>query len=609
MVLAQSVGSENLRVSTASKTAYFRNPNNTFRKGVAFASTTADCLRIVTRRGEFYGDAALSHPELVATGVPAASAPDDTAPVAALLSEFELPAGGEVTLSFCLGQSDSRAQAEAVVKKYNSLATAQEELEKTRRWWSEFTAKKTVTTNNAEFDQYLPFMAYQTLAERIWARRGFYQASGAFGFRDQLQDSVNMIWVDPQLARNQLQLHAAQQFLEGDVVHWFFREQDGRTGFACRSYASDNLLWLGWGVGEYVRMTGDKSLLDEKIPYLDAESPLQKLPEGKHGMGFYPLRSSVCESVYKHCLRAFDLVLNKKLGPNGLPLIGAGDWNDGLDEIGSEGRGESTWLGFFLYYIMRNPNAPGATFLDIIAERDGDSVRAKYEKKLDKLRDSLEATWRGDRYLRAIHDDGTEIGVAGSGIWEIDALTAAWSVISGINPERAHICFDTAITQLSRENVILLGYPALREDSKPYLGRSSRYPEGVRENGMYSHGCQWLVRASRLLSESFQKEGNEELAEWYRAMTWGLWYKIAAISHTTPDQIEIYGGQPNKQAADYLTTFTAGRMIWNGYTGAAGWMFRQAFEGVVGAQLRGGELVLPEDLAKPRGELVVTKIS
>lgn len=215
---------------------------------------------------------------------------------------------------------------------------------------------------------------------------------------------MNLIWVDPNLARGQLLLHAAKQFLEGDVVHWFFRLQDGRTGFACRSHAYDNLLWLGWGVVEYVRMTGDNSILDEKVSCLTAETPLEPLPGGKHGMGFFPLRSPREETVYRHCLRSFDLVFEKRMGPNGLPLIGCGDWNDGLDEIGSRGRGESVWLGFFLYYILRQ-------FVDVIGRTEGAARREHYLARMGELKSELDATWRNDRYLRAIHDDGTEIGV------------------------------------------------------------------------------------------------------------------------------------------------------------------------------------------------------
>jgi len=581
---------------------FFENPRNTYRSGPAFAAISSPAEHMETKRGRFLGKGrAVAHPFMVETGEPDLANADDDRPIASFLTTLEIPANEERTVAVILGQADDRKQAEAIVRKYQDVGTALARRDDTREWWSSLMSTLRIETNGSEFDGYQNWLKYQTLAERIWARRGFYQSSGAFGFRDQLQDTVNMIWVDPNLARNQLLLHAAQQFLEGDVVHWFFRLQDGRTGFACRSHAYDNLLWLGWGVVEYLRMTGDGSILDEPVAYLTAETPLEPLPKGKHGMGFFPLRSSTEESVYRHCLRAFDLVLEKRMGANGLPLIGAGDWNDGLDEIGSEGRGESVWLGFFLHYIL-------ARFVDVVERAEGTARKEHYLNRLEQLKESLEKTWREDRYLRAIHDDGTEIGVKDSGIWEIDALTAAWAVMSGINPERGRIVFDTAIRTLERDNVVLLGWPALREDSKPYLGRSSRYPEGVRENGMYCHGVQWLIKASRILAEQFEQGGNRDQAAKYRETCYRLWLKTSPIAHMVPDEIEVYGGQPNKQAADMLTTFDPGRMIWNGYTGAAGWMLRQACEGVVGASLVNNEVVPPDELDKPRGELKVTRL-
>ncbi len=492
-----------------------------------------------------------------------------------------------------------RRAAEAVIRKYQDVADAEEALEATRRWWRDLIGTVRVESESPEFDAYLDWLKYQALAERIWSRRGFYQASGAYGFRDQLQDSVSLLWADPEIARRQILLHASQQFLEGDVVHWFHRLQDGRTGFVGRSHASDNLLWLAWAVVEYVGATGDESLLDERTPYLESEQPFEPLPRGKHGMGFDPIRSTRSDTVYDHCRRAIDLVLDKRMGAHGLPLIGTGDWNDGLDEIGSEGRGESVWLGLFLSYILRR-------FIPIAEARDGHDE--DYVERLAALDDAIQKTWRGDRYLRAIHDDGTEIGVKGSGVWEIDALTAAWAVMAGIDPERGRIAFETALAELEQETTIKLGTPPLREDTHPYLGRSSWYPEGVRENGMYCHGVQWLVGAARVLSDRARERGDAEWARRYAETAFRLWKKIAAVYHAVPGEIEIYGGQPNKQAADMVTTFDPGRMIWNGYTGAAGWMFRQALESVLGLKLAAGRAeVEPVVVAEELGGVKVAR--
>lgn len=581
---------------------YFENPTNDFRYGPAFASMSLPIDRMETRRGRFLGAGRwVDRPYMVEKGEPDASHATDARSVAAFLGSIEVPAQGEQTIAVVLGQTDNRSMAEALIRKYKSVDVARASLDETRRWWLNVVNTLKVETNTPEFDQYQNWLKYQAIAERLWARRGFYQTSGAFGFRDQLQDSVNLIWVDPALARKQILLHASQQFLEGDVVHWFHTLHDGRTAFANRSHASDNLLWLAWAAAEYTRLTGDEALLEEKTSYLRAETPFLPLPHNKHGWGTNYPRSTRQDTLYRHCMKAIDLVLTKRMGEHGLPLIATGDWNDGLDEIGSEGRGESVWLGFFLHYILKN-------FLDLIERKDGPARKEKYLKHLRDLEIALENTWREDRYLRAIHDDGTEIGIKDSGVWEIDALTAAWAVYAGINMDRARAVFHTALNVLERDNVILLGWPALREDTKPYLGRSSHYPEGVRENGMYCHGVQWLVRAARLLAERFDQQGEKAKAKEYREIALRLWMKISPIPHVTEGEIEIYGGQPNKQSADFLTTFDQGRMIWHGYTGAAGWMLRQAMEGVVGASLVKNEVVPPSDLSEPRGTLKVKTI-
>ena len=590
-----------MRHDKASDALFFENPRNIFRSGWSFASMSipADCVE--TKRGRFFGTGrGIKRPYMVENDAPDMTQLTDAGQIAGFVGTVEIPARGECTIAIVLGQAEDRKKAVELVQKYKNLETVRKELEGTRQWWLGLMGTLKVETNQPEFDHYQNWLKYQALAERIWARRGFYQTSGAFGFRDQLQDTVNLIWVDPALARKQILLHASQQFIEGDVNHWFFMLTDGRTSFSCRSHASDNPLWLAWGAVEYLRATDDHTIMDEMAPYLVSEFPFAPLPKNKQGWGHLYHRTTRADTLYKHCMKSIDLVIKQRSGKNGLPLMGVGDWNDGLDEIGSEGHGESVWLGFFLYYIL-------VGMVDVIGQKEGSVKKAYYVQKMEALKVALEKTWRGDRYLRAFHDDGTEIGVKGSGVWEIDALTAAWSVMSGINFERGVTIFNTALQVLEKDNAILLGWPALREDTKPYLGRSSKYPEGVRENGMYCHGVQWLVRAARLLAEEFERRGEAANAAKYRETAYRLWLKVSPIAHM--HEIEIYGGQPNKQSADILTTFEPGRMIWHGYTGAAGWMLRQAMEGVVGATVVKNQLVLPGDLDKPRGALKVVRVS
>ncbi|MFA6601102.1 MAG: hypothetical protein WC352_06120 [Candidatus Omnitrophota bacterium] len=581
---------------------FYENPRNIFRSGPAFAAMSLEAEATETRRGRFFGEGRwVTHPYFVETGAPDLNQMNDDAQIASFLATMEIPAHGECSVAIQLGQTENMGQAAPLIRKYRDLDQVRASLETTRSWWMGFMKTLQVKTNTEEFDRYLNWLKYQALAERIWPRRGFYQTSGAYGFRDQLQDTVNLMWVDPALARKQILLCASQQFLEGDVFHWFFTLTDGRTAFSCRSHASDNPLWVAWAVGEYLRVTGDETILDEMTSYLYSEFPFAQLPKNKQGWGHLYHRTTRADSVYRHCMRSIDLVLKKRTGKNGLPLMGVGDWNDGLDEIGSEGKGESVWLGFFLYYILRE-------MIDVIGKKDGPKAKQYYSGRMDALKEAIEKTWRGDRYLRAFHDDGTEIGLKGSGIWEIDALTAAWAVMSGINFERGVTVFNTALSVLEKDDAILLGWPALREDTKPYLGRSSKYPEGVRENGMYCHGVQWLVRAARIVAEEYHRQGNQAKAEEYRAVALRLWMKVAPMSHMTPELIEIYGGQPNKQSADVLTNFERGRMIWHGYTGAAGWMLRQAMEGVIGASLVRNEMHMPADIDRQRGTLKVVDV-
>ncbi len=581
---------------------FYENPRNIFRSGPAFVSMSVQSESHEIRRGRFFGTGrTVARPYMVEMGSPDATQLTDDGQVAAFLATLEVPARGQASVAIILGQTDRMKEAVGIIKKYKDIEAAKKSLADTRRWWLGLMETVKVETSSPEFDRYQNWLKYQALAERIWARRGFYQTSGAYGFRDQLQDTINLIWVDPALARTHIVLAASQQFLEGDVFHWFFTLTDGRMAFSCRTHASDNPVWLAWGVAEYIRMTGDRSILDEMTFYAYSEFPFAKLPKNKQGWGHLYHRTTRSDTVYRHCMRSIDLVLNDRMGKHGLPLIQMGDWNDGLDEIGSEGRGESIWLGFFLHYILKG-------MADCIGRKDGAARKEHYVKRMKLLEEALEKTWRGDRYLRAIHDDGTEIGMKGSGIWEIDALTASWAVTSGINFERGLTIFNTALKILEKDNAILLGWPALREDTKPYLGRSSKYPEGVRENGMYCHGVQWLVRAARLIAEEFERRGDRAKADEYRATAYRLWLKISPIPHVKGPEQEIYGGQPNKQSADMLTNFEPGRMIWHGYTGAAGWMLRQAMEGVVGATLAGNELHLPSDLDKPRGDLKIKAV-
>ncbi|MBU0650874.1 hypothetical protein KKC59_03080, partial [bacterium] len=314
---------------------FFENPRNSFRRGPAFVSMSIPIEHVETKRGRFFGEGrGIDRPYMVENAKSDVSQTTDDRPIAGMMGAVEIPANSNRSVVVILGQIDTKKQAEQLIKKYKNIEKAEMTLKETKKWWLSLMKTSAIETNNPEFDYLQNWLKYQAIAERIWARRGFYQSSGAFGFRDQLQDTVNLMWVDPSLARKQIILHASQQFIEGDVVHWFHTLHDGRTAFSNRSHASDNLLWLAWGTAEYVKATGDKSILDEMTSYLKSDLPFLPLPKNKHGWGTIYQRSARQDTVYRHCLKSIDLVLEKRMGKNGLPLIGTGDWNDGLDEIG-----------------------------------------------------------------------------------------------------------------------------------------------------------------------------------------------------------------------------------------------------------------------------------
>ena len=426
-----------------------------------------------------------------------------------------------------------------------------------------------VETASPEFDRYLDWLKYQALAERIWARRGFYQASGAFGFRDQLQDSVNLIWMDP-CARPQAdppaRLAAVPRRGRGPLVP----PAPGRPDRVRRAGRMPRITCSGWpgGWSNTSARPATTRLLDERTPYLESELPFPPLPANKEGMGFDPLRSSREDTIYRHCLKAIDLVLDRKMGAHGLPLIGTGDWNDGLDEIGSRGPGESVWLGFFLYYILermapivgRTEGRPSPGPLPRQAPRAGRGARIDLARRPlspgDPRRRHRDRRQRlgplGDRRPhRRLGRDGRDQPRPG--------------------PDRLR---DRAERPRKGDDHPPRLAALATDDTKPYLGRSSEYPEGVRENGMYCHGVQWLVGAARLLSD----RASESTAE---ATTPAITAKPLIDSGGRSPPCRTWKGtrsrptaaSPTSKAADMVTTFDPGRMIWHGYTGAAGWMF------------------------------------
>ncbi|ANX04944.1 GH36-type glycosyl hydrolase domain-containing protein [Immundisolibacter cernigliae] len=550
---------------------FARNPDNLFAPGWAFVTSSLAQPAIETVRSRFVGKAAGPLPCFVGLGAGDPAAHDDGCRVAALSGELQVPAGGELWVSFALGQAPSLDEARALAAQSRELGWAQAALAATEADWRRRLGMLRVKTDRPDFDRLInTWLPYQVVAARLWARCGPQQRSGAYGFRDQLQDVLPLLLIDPQTAREQILRHASQQFLQGDVVHWWHPTPAGGTGFAARTRASDPQAWLPYLTAQYVTATGDAGILSEVTPFLEG----RPIPHGAEGLGFAPQPSAERASLYEHCRRAVDYTLARR-GRHGLPLIGSGDWNDALDRIGHHGRGQSVWLGFFLHRVLID-FAP-------LAQAHGDVATAtRWLGEAARLRTALAGMQRDARYLRAIADDGTPLLLP-------NALTAAWPALSGAVPnDIALAALRADLPELESDHLVRVQWPPSDEHSKPWPGRIALYPPGVRENGgQYSHGSSWLVDALTALARD---AGNPETAQLLRADALRLWCKISPLDRDGPELAARYGLAPHQQPADiYSGPGHEGRGGWSWYTGAAARMLWAAY-GLLGIELRAGEL-------------------
>lgn len=486
-------------------------------------------------------------------------------PCFALQTLIELEPGATLERVVMLGEADDIDQARRLVERYRRVNAAARALAEVQAFWRHWLGGVQIQTPTPALDLMVNgWLGYQTLACRLWGRSAFYQSGGAYGFRDQLQDAAALLYHDPGLTRQQLLLHAAHQFQEGDVLHWWHPP----IGCGIRTRFSDDLLWLPWLAVFYARATGDWGLFGKSVPFLKA----RLLEPGEDEAFLVPEDSGESGSLYEHCCRALDRSLTQ--GLHGLPLMGTGDWNDGMNRVGREGRGESVWMGFFLYTILGD-------FIPVCGQRGDFSRARRYAGFRSHLSTALnEHGWDGEWYRRAWYDDGAVLGSAASDECQIDALAQAWAVISKAAPqERAASALDAVERYLVAEQdglIRLLTPPFEQTPHDP--GYIKGYVAGVRENGgQYTHAALWVVRA---LAEIDRRD---------RALC--LLEMLSPVSRTrTPEQVAIYRVEPFVVVADiYGVAPHIGRGGWTWYTGSAGWMLRVALESILGLEPREGD--------------------
>ncbi|HEX5066117.1 MAG TPA: hypothetical protein VFY49_08385, partial [Myxococcota bacterium] len=573
-VLGPSRGASALSVVTdldAQTGALFaRNPwNAAFGAHVAFADLggrqtgwSGDRREFLGRHGTLDSPAALAGPAPLSGRVGAG-----LDACAALQAPVELEPGGSAEVVFLLGQAPGEHEARALLQRYRA-ADLDALLGEVAAHWDGVLGTVQVKTPERSMDLMLNrWLLYQTLACRLWARSAFYQASGAYGFRDQLQDAMALAVSRPALTRAHLLRAAARQFAEGDVQHWWLPP----TGQGVRTRISDDRLWLAYAAAHYVQVTGDAAVLEESVPFLEGR-PLQ---EGEHDAYYQPHPSEERASLFEHCARALDASV--AVGAHGLPLMGTGDWNDGMNRVGEEGKGESVWLGWFLYATL------GA--LAPLARARGEAARAEQWLSQGRaLRASLEREgWDGEWYRRGYYDDGTPLGSARSEECRIDSIAQSWSVISGgaerLRARRAMDSVEELLIRREERLALLFAPPFERTARDP--GYIKGYPPGVRENGgQYTHAAAWSVIAFAALGE-----GDKALE---------LFSLLNPIHHTsTRADVQRYKVEPYAVAADvYSVAPHAGRGGWTWYTGSAAWLYRAGLESILGFRVQGDSLLL-----------------
>ena len=541
--------------------------NGSRRNQVAFAAASP-------RASSFSGDRTLilgrnrsvSHPASLERSRLDNRAGAGLDPAAALQIDVSIERGGQAEVVFLLGEAASAEEARTIVNRYQRPDQVEQALAATRQAWDSTLGALQVRTPILSIDFLLNrWLPYQALSCRFWGRSALYQSSGAFGFRDQLQDSLAFVYARPEITRAHILRSAARQFVEGDVQHWWHPD----TGMGVRTLCSDDLLWLPYVLAHYLAVTQDTGILDERVAFLDGE-PL-KLNE--HERLFVPAVSTETAPLWEHCRRAIDH--GWRLGPHKLPLFGNGDWNDGMNRVGIEGRGESVWLAWFLCAVV-DSFAPWMEAKDPRAAKD-------WRGRAAVLKDAIESScWDGDWYLRGFFDSGEPLGSHANPEAKIDSIAQSWAVVAQASSSRARRAMEsTERTLVDAPNKLVRLFSPPFDHSQPNPGYIMGYPPGLRENGgQYTHGALWTALAWARLGD-----GSAAVK---------LLTMLNPIEHArNPEEIARYRGEPYVVAADVsCAQGRVGQSGWTWYTGSAGWMYRIWIEEVLGFQLQGNKLTL-----------------